>query len=58
MIDGKSFEFNEWGPGQPNNKENNEHYLMLYLAGGNWSDQPAKSEQHTVYFVCERETAR
>jgi hypothetical protein len=52
-IDGTALEFNVWGPGQPNNKENNEHYLLLYLAEGVWSDQPTKSVQHTAYFVCE-----
>ncbi|HEY2249895.1 MAG TPA: family 16 glycoside hydrolase, partial [Planctomycetaceae bacterium] len=57
-IDEQSLGFKAWGRGQPNNKDNNEHYLMLYLAEGNWSDQPAKSVQHTVYFVCEWETAR
>jgi len=57
-IDGKAFEFKEWGPRQPNNKGNKEHFLMLYLPGGNWSDQPDKSVEHTVYFICEWDTVR
>ena len=52
-TDGKPLDFTKWGPGQPNNKGNNEHYLLLYLAESVWSDQPAKSVQHTAYFVCE-----
>ena len=52
-IDGKPMGFNVWAPGQPNNKENNEHYLLFWLPQGVWADQPAKSVQHTAYFVCE-----
>lgn len=52
-IDGSALEFTAWGPQQPNNKGNSEHYLMLYLAESQWSDQPDTSVQHTTYFVCE-----
>jgi len=54
-IDGKPLAFTKWGPGQPNNKQNEEHYLMLYLAEREWSDQPARSTQHKTYFICEWE---
>jgi serine/threonine protein kinase len=52
-IDGTVMDFNVWGPEQPNNKENAEHYLLLWLPQSEWSDQPDKSVQHTAYFVCE-----
>jgi putative heme-binding domain-containing protein len=52
-IDGTVMDFNVWGPGQPNNKENAEHYVLLWLPTSEWSDQPDKSQQHTAYFVCE-----
>jgi WD40 repeat protein len=57
-IDGKPLAFTKWGPGQPNNKQNEEHYLMLFLAQREWSDQPDRSSQHTTYFVCEWDTDR
>jgi uncharacterized protein (TIGR03067 family) len=56
-IDGKPLAFTKWGPGQPNNKQNEEHYLMLFLAKEEWSDQPDRSSQHKTYFVCEWDTA-
>ncbi|HWB14208.1 MAG TPA: family 16 glycoside hydrolase [Pirellulales bacterium] len=52
-IDGTAMDFDVWGPGQPNNKEDSEHYVLLYLPQSQWSDQPDKSHQHTAYFVCE-----
>ena len=47
-IDGKLMDFNVWGPGQPNNKDNAEHYLMLWLPESQWSDQPDESIQHAT----------
>ena len=52
-TNGNPLAFTKWGPGQPNNKQNEEHYLMLFLQTHEWSDQPDRSVQHTVYFVCE-----
>ena len=54
-IDSTPFAFTKWGPGQPNNKQASEHYLLLYIADDNWSDQPDRSHQHTTFFVCEWE---
>ena len=58
-LDGSPVTFNVWGPNQPNNKQNSEHYAILWRGGvnpsaaGDWCDQPLKSDQHTVYCVCE-----
>ena len=56
-IDDTKSKYSNWGPGQPNNKKENEHYLLYHLRTGKWSDQPDKCEQHTAYFVCEWDTA-
>ncbi|MDA0833414.1 MAG: SUMF1/EgtB/PvdO family nonheme iron enzyme [Planctomycetota bacterium] len=56
-IDGSPLSFTKWGPGQPSNKQDAEHYLLLYLAKREWSDQPLKSLQHMTYFVCEWDAA-
>ena len=45
--------WSNWGPGQPNNKRSAEHYAMLRLRTGEWSDQPNDSSQHLTHFVCE-----
>jgi hypothetical protein len=52
-VDGTNFFFTLWGPGQPNNKQNQEHYLLLFLPKNEWSGQPNESTQHVAYFVCE-----
>jgi uncharacterized protein (TIGR03067 family) len=52
-VDGSKLSFTRWGPGQPNNKQNREHYLLLFLPKNEWSDQPNESTQHVAYFVCE-----
>jgi hypothetical protein len=58
-IDGSPVTFNAWGPKQPNNKQQIEHYAVLWRGGknpnaaGDWSDQPLKSIQHRVFCVCE-----
>jgi hypothetical protein len=52
-VDGTPMKYSNWFPNQPNNKQNAEHYLMLWLQSGQWSDQPAVSQQHDIYFVCE-----
>lgn len=52
-VDGTGFSFTQWGPDQPNNKQNREHYLLLFLPKNEWSDQPNESTQHVAYFVCE-----
>jgi len=45
--------FSDWHPNQPNNKQNSEHYAMLWIEKGQWCDQPVSSQQHATYFVCE-----
>ncbi len=55
-IDGSELEYTNWGDGQPNNKGGQEHYLLYWLHGEKWSDQPDKSEQHKAFFICEWDT--
>ncbi|HET6881463.1 MAG TPA: lectin-like protein [Pirellulales bacterium] len=57
-LDGEKVVFNKWGPGQPNNKQGAEHYLLLWLSKERWADQPDRSKQHVAYFVCEWDAAR
>jgi hypothetical protein len=52
-VDGKKPTFAAWNEGQPNNKGNEEHYLILLLNAGAWADQPNESKQHVPYLVCE-----
>ncbi len=53
-VDGSPMTFKNWGPGQPNNKQNREHYLLLWGAqNGKWSDQPDRSTEHRPGFICE-----
>ena len=53
-VSGDRLRFTNWGKGQPNNKQNAEHFLMMWIGNdGSWSDQPERSHQHTTYFVCE-----
>ena len=52
-VDGSKLSFTQWGPGQPNNKQNRENYLLLFLPKNEWSDQANESTQHVAYFVCE-----
>ncbi len=52
-VDGSTLSFTMWAPGQPNNKQNREHYLLLWLPKNVWADQPNESTQHVAYFVCE-----
>ncbi len=54
-VDGSKGSFTKWGPGQPNNKNGEENYLLLWLSPGLWVDQPNGSHQHVTYFVCEWE---
>ncbi len=63
-IDGKPVTYTNWLLSQPNNKSNNEHSGMLWLSNepthptGQWCDQPNKSEQHVMAFICEWDTVR
>ncbi len=53
-VDGSAMTYKNWGPGQPNNKGNVEHYLLLWaVQKGVWSDQPDRSNQHNPGFICE-----
>jgi len=59
-IDGRSFKqaFTKWNPGQPNNKENSEHFLMMWIKAGEWCDQPNQSKQHKTYSICEWDSTK
>jgi Cu/Ag efflux protein CusF len=52
-VDGSPMKYSDWFPNQPNNKQNSEHYAMVWIEKGKWCDQPVSSQQHTTYFVCE-----
>jgi tRNA A-37 threonylcarbamoyl transferase component Bud32 len=53
-VDGTPFKYTNWGLSQPNNKNNNEHYVLIITKqGGKWSDQPNQSTQHRPGYVCE-----
>jgi len=52
-IDGKPLTFANWYQGQPNNKQNQEHYALLWVSqNALWCDQPDKSVEHRPGFVC------
>jgi hypothetical protein len=59
-TNGQPLGYTNWYTGQPNNKENEEHYALMSNRsfGSNalnwqWSDQPDKSDQHQPGFICE-----
>jgi antitoxin component YwqK of YwqJK toxin-antitoxin module len=55
-IDGSGLEYTNWNSGQPNNKGDGEHYLLILADhGGVWTDQPNVSTQHKPGYVCESE---
>ncbi|MGX9105269.1 lectin-like protein, partial [Escherichia coli] len=45
--------FTKWAEQQPNNKGNEEHYMILWLKGRGWCDQPLVSPLHKPNYVCE-----
>lgn len=57
---GKSFKqsYTKWNPGQPNNKQNEEHFLMMWIKAGEWCDQPNESKQHRTFAICEWDAAK
>jgi hypothetical protein len=55
--DGAKVSFSKWAPNQPNNGQNSEHYLLLWLLREVWVDQPDRSKHHVAYFVCEWDAA-
>jgi hypothetical protein len=59
-VDGTPMVYSNWDVGQPNNKGNVEHYLLIWVGrngqykdNGKWADQPDVSTQHKPGFVCE-----
>ncbi|EMI53061.1 family 16 glycoside hydrolase [Rhodopirellula sallentina] len=58
-IDGTPLSFSRWGPGQPNNKQESEHFALLIVEFrnpkyvGTWADQPSSSTEHRPGFVCQ-----
>lgn len=47
------FSYTNWATNQPDNWQNNEHYLHAYRANGKWND--AKNELSGAGFICEVE---
>ncbi len=62
-IDGSLLTYGNWFKNQPNNKQNNEHFGILWLSDGKshpvgeWCDQPDTSAQHSLAFICEWDEA-
>ena len=55
-VDGEPLRYNNWNPGQPNNKQGREHYMVMIVANdGKWSDQPNESAQWSPGFICQWE---
>lgn len=55
-MDGAPLPYTNWGPGQPNNTDHQEHYLLLWAEkGGVWSDQPSHSTAHRPGYICQWE---
>jgi antitoxin component YwqK of YwqJK toxin-antitoxin module len=53
-VDGSAASYTNWNAGQPNNKNNSEHYALLWAAQqGKWADQPNRSTQHQPGYLCE-----
>jgi hypothetical protein len=62
-VDGQPLRYRNWNPGQPNNKQNLGHYMIM-IAGdtaaitrgaqdGKWHDQPNVSVQWSPGFICQ-----
>ncbi|MFM7151271.1 MAG: family 16 glycoside hydrolase, partial [Gemmataceae bacterium] len=53
-LDGTPFIYTNWFTGQPNNKNSEEHYMILWARmEGQWCDQPNVSTQHRPGYVCQ-----
>lgn len=53
-VAGDPLKYTNWAKGQPNNANNNEHYLLLWAAQrGVWADQPNRSTAHRPGYICE-----
>lgn len=52
-VDGSRMNYRNWFKMQPNNKNSEEHYLILFLEQNAWCDQPNQSAQHRTFFACE-----
>lgn len=52
-VSGQPLAFTKWFDQQPNNKQNEEHYMILYLKASSWCDQPLVSTLHNPNFICE-----
>ena len=53
-VDGEPLRYDNWNPGQPNNKQGLEHYLITMVAhDGKWSDQPNNSVEASPGFICQ-----
>lgn len=53
-VNGSTWEFTSWLPGQPNNWGGDEHYLATY-DGGDWVDVAAEGDEYWMPtgFICE-----
>jgi hypothetical protein len=61
-VQGGPLTYTNWYTGQPNNKQNSEHWALMSnrtfgteRLGWKWSDQPNDSTQHKAGYLCEWE---
>ena len=53
-VTGETFDYENWGGGEPNNySNNNECYIMMYISG-EWNDT-INENCFSIYFICEWE---
>lgn len=53
-VDGTPLNYANWGPSQPNNKDNEEHYLSLRVPVSLWWDlKNLAPPEYVIGFVCE-----
>ncbi len=58
-INGAPLSYKNWLANQPNNKQEREHYAVIWLStdpkrtSGKWSDQPSISDELVAHFICE-----
>ena len=61
---GEKLTYRNWGPQQPNNRNGNEHFLLMTIFYrnsddyvGTWTDAPTRALLHKPGFVCQWEVA-
>ncbi|XP_072307368.1 galactose-specific lectin nattectin-like [Eucyclogobius newberryi] len=54
--DGTAWDYTRWGPGEPNNKRGNEHFLMInYRAAGLWNSVTNSS---SLFYICVKDVPK